>query len=259
MQTETNVTCEVFYSTNFAKKLNPDTSKRLKRVFSILQSSKCRRLLDIGCGDGSFSSTLKSYCPEIYGVDIAADAAKTATARGIKTSQVNIDVEELPFQNSFFDAIYCGDVIEHMYDPDHLLDEINRVLAPGGVCVITTPNLASWLNRLVLLFGYQPYNTEVSLKRNVGKFRAKAEEVSGHIRVFPYKSLKELLEFHEFQIEKAVGISMTKNLPSIVKPIDLLLSKKASLGPYLVVVIRKKYPKISDEAARMAKKVEKSK
>lgn len=60
------------------------------------------------------------------------------------------------------------DVIEHLFDIDRLLFEVKRMLKPGGIAVITTSNLASWYNRLSLLFGWQPFWTEVSTKFVIG-------------------------------------------------------------------------------------------
>jgi methionine biosynthesis protein MetW len=232
-------TNKIFYAKNFAKSLDPNTSDRLQTVVKVLASSHSHRLLDIGCGDGSLVSLLKDIYDEIYGIDIADEAVASAIERGIKAITVDIDSEDLPFQDNYFDVVYCGDLIEHLYDPDHLIDEIKRTLVPGGTCVLSTPNLASWLNRLVLLFGFQPFNTEVSLRRNVGKLRAKEEEVSGHIRVFPYRSLKELIEWHGLIVDRFIGIDSAKNLPVLAKQIDKVLSRKVSLASYLVVVMRK--------------------
>ena len=50
----------------------------------------------------------------------------------------------LPWQNEYFDAIFAGEIIEHIIDTDFFLDEINRVLNDKGQVVLTTPNAASF-------------------------------------------------------------------------------------------------------------------
>jgi len=226
-----------FYSQKFAKGLI--LSDRLEKVLSVFRGHHFNRMLDIGCGDGSFSLLLKNFSDEVYGIDISEDAIRLAREKGIKAYIVDLDGEKLPFENDFFNAVFCGEVIEHLYDPDNLLDEIQRVLVPEGICVITTPNLASWLNRIVLLFGFQPYFTEISLKYNVGKFGAKTQDISGHIRVFTCRSLKELLKLHGFSVEKNIGVNIAKDLPFLIRPIERLFSRKASLASYLVFVAKK--------------------
>lgn len=213
---------------------------RLEKVISILKNYHFNRLLDIGCGDGSFSVFLKGFTNEVYGVDISEKAVKSANEKTIKAYVVNVDEKDLPFEDNFFDAVFCGEVIEHLFDPDHLLSEIYRVLKPKGFCMITTPNLASWHNRLILLLGFQPYLTEVSLKYNVGKFKVKLNDVSGHIRSFTYKSLKELLKLHNFDFQKAFGVSIAEDLPFPANLLENILSKKASLALVMIIVVKAK-------------------
>ena len=88
------------------------------------------------------------------------------------------------------------DVIEHLFDTDKAIAEIRKVLRKDGFLVISTPNLSSFANRLLLLFGYQPLGTEVSTHKHYGrpkKYNLR-EGVAGHIRVFTYKALIEFLK-----------------------------------------------------------------
>uniref|UniRef100_E6Q525 Methyltransferase type 11 domain-containing protein n=1 Tax=mine drainage metagenome TaxID=410659 RepID=E6Q525_9ZZZZ len=75
----------------------------------------------------------------------------------------------LPFDDACFDVAIFGEVIEHLVDPDAALQEISRVLRPGGYLVLTTPNLACWFNRIVLVIGVQPIFTETSLHAKIGR------------------------------------------------------------------------------------------
>jgi methionine biosynthesis protein MetW len=214
------------------------SGKRLEKVVFTLKNYHFNRFLDVGCGDGSFSSLLKEFSDEVYGLDISENAVKSANEKSIKAYVVNLDKEDLPFEDNFFDAVFCGEVIEHLYDTDHLLDEIHRVLKPNGFCIITAPNLASWHNRLILLIGFQPYLTEVSLRYNVGKFKAKLDDISGHIRPFTYKSLKELLKLHNFDFQKAFGVSIANDLPFPASLLEKLLSKRPSLALVMILVVK---------------------
>lgn len=226
-----------FYSSKFAKDLC--LCNRLKKVLSFLKKYHFSRILDIGCGDGSFSVKLSEFADEVYGVDIAEEAVERARDKNIKVYKVDIDTEKLPFIDNYFDAIYCGEVLEHLYDPDHLLTEMHRVLNPNGIGVITTPNLSWWLNRIILLLGFQPYLTEVSLKYNVGKFKANIHEVAGHIRSFTNKALRELLELNNFEVVKMLNSNVANVLPF---PINLFefLSLIPSLAHSNIFIIKPK-------------------
>lgn len=86
--------------------------------------------------------------------------------------------------------------------------------------MLSTPNLAAWYNRLLLMCGFQPHMTEVSNLpirfgcRFIGKFLGEQEGVTdisaGHMRLFTYRALKEFLIYHQFKIEKVAGVSNHK-------------------------------------------------
>lgn len=224
------------------------TSPRLSKVARLARkyASGARSLLDIGCGDGTFSAELSNSLSvqEAFGVDVSAGAAEAANRRGVSAQVVDIDKGYLPFKDARFDLIYCGEVIEHVYDPDHLLDEVERLLAPAGVAILDTPNLASLVNRLSLLFGYQPFFTDVSLRHNVGKLqRADHSGGGGHIRVFTKGALEELLRIHRFQILELTGARALEpaymNPPRHLTLLDTVLSWTPALAMVLIAAVRK--------------------
>ena len=115
------------------------------------------------------------------------------------------------YPSSFFDVIIAGEVIEHVYNTDNFLEEIYRTLKPKGYLIISTPNLASWWDRIYLLFGLQPHSTEVSSKSRVfGReiiykiHHTENEEVPGHLRVFTKEALKSMLRYYKFKIVKDI-------------------------------------------------------
>jgi SAM-dependent methyltransferase len=105
-------------------------------------------LLDAGCGTGIEIVNLLALAPKLglYGVDISgvalADAAARPNAGGASFYQAAL--ERLPFADAVFDYITSHEVIEHVENPAVVLREFLRVLKPGGVCAIATPNGASW-------------------------------------------------------------------------------------------------------------------
>jgi SAM-dependent methyltransferase len=144
---------------------------------------------------------------------------------------VAIDLNQkaaLPFPDACFDGIHAGEVIEHLFSPDLLLGEIARLLKPNGYAVITTPNLASWRNRIVLLMGWQPFGTEVSTVFVVGNPRASRGMLPGHIRVFTVKALVELVKLYGFSIDRilCVPIGLPKSFfTRLTAAVDFYLQK----------------------------------
>ena len=106
---------------------------------------KGRRVLDFGCGTGYGTHALASAATAIEGIDISTDAiaharghfeAENLTFRVVEP----VDVKPLPFDDGSFDTVVSFQVIEHISGVDSYLDEIRRVLAPGGVLVCATPD-----------------------------------------------------------------------------------------------------------------------
>jgi 2-polyprenyl-3-methyl-5-hydroxy-6-metoxy-1,4-benzoquinol methylase len=98
--------------------------------------------LDIGSYGGDLSLPIKivSRAPEVFGLDWDEELLDAAQKRGITSFKVDIDKDQYPFEADYFDAVFVGEVLEHLNDPDHALHEIYRILSPNGLLVITTPN-----------------------------------------------------------------------------------------------------------------------
>ena len=236
-----------FYSKGYYSGLSPEP--RFGKVLKIAAMQGGQNFLDVGCGDGTFTLLLKEALKtkEAIGIEISTEAICKLKEKGIKAYQLDIDEEPFPFENDYFDLVYCGEIIEHLFNPDHLLDEVWRILKPGGKCIVTTPNLASWSNRLSLFLGYQPFATSVSPEHEgVGKLILKGNEGQwGHIRVFTIRALNELLEIHKFKIIDLTGCPVSIDTSSsrlfvgCLKAIDKTISMFPSLSSRVIVVIEK--------------------
>jgi 2-polyprenyl-3-methyl-5-hydroxy-6-metoxy-1,4-benzoquinol methylase len=100
------------------------------------------RALDIGCGNGYFLSLLKKHGWSVEGVEVSETAAKNAEAAFGVTVHVG-SLEDLAFKSRSYDFINMSHVIEHVYDPVALLKKVAKLLAPGGVLYVETPNINS--------------------------------------------------------------------------------------------------------------------
>ncbi|MCU1349485.1 MAG: SAM-dependent methyltransferase, partial [Acidobacteria bacterium] len=124
-----------------------------------------------------------------------------------------------------------------------------RLLSPAGICVLSTPNLASWCNRGALLFGYQPFLSEVSVRFAPGRPRfAQAEKGGGHLRIFTHRALREFVTLHGFEIvaEQGIGIFDLGEPPGsalmrrVMGPIDALLTRVPSLACDSMLALRRR-------------------
>lgn len=104
------------------------------------------KLLDVGCGDGSYIQYMQVLGWDVKGVDFDPAAVSNARANGL-TVQLG-DLAQQQYPNNTFDVITINHVIEHVPDPLGLLQESQRILKPGGKLMIATPNASSWGHRL---------------------------------------------------------------------------------------------------------------
>ena len=126
------------------------------------------RLLDVGCGDGSFLREAARRGWTVTGTEFSRAGAEIARATGVPVFTGELQEARLP--GEVFDVITCWHVIEHVANPRGLLGEMYRLLAPGGALVLATPNLDDRVFRLAYLLArgrrprlYEPDEREVHL------------------------------------------------------------------------------------------------
>lgn len=175
-----------------------DRAPRYPDIVDTIVEIGPRKLLDVGCGSGYLAMLLKSRVPNLIidGIDISKTALERAREQLRECWQINIDKEDFPLESKSYDTVVCVEVLEHLYDPKHALNEINRVLGPSGRAVITVPNLAYWRFRLDLMKGQVPLPARDS--RHLHQFDKSIfrqtlletsffiEKISGHAVRFPY-------------------------------------------------------------------------
>lgn len=150
-----------------------------------------RRVLDFGCGTGAASKLLVEAGHSVIGVDVSESGIDLARRAAPDATFVPIESESsLPFPEAAFDVCFCTEVIEHLLDVRGFVHEVHRVLAPGGLFLITTP-YHSWLkNLLIITFTFE-----------------KHFNVAGcHIRFFTRQSLTRCLAAGGFAVEQFRGI-----------------------------------------------------
>jgi len=110
------------------------------------------RLLDVGCALGDFLLEAKASGWDVEGVEISAFAATQARARGLRVATGRL--EELDLPAASFDVITLYDSVEHLTDPVAALAAVRRLLVPGGIVHLVTPNVGGLQARLLQRFWY---------------------------------------------------------------------------------------------------------
>jgi len=96
-------------------------------------------ILDCGCGGGDYLAAFSTFSNNVYGIDY--DAQKVRKASDILPEKVfQGDIEDLQFEDNYFDIVFLNEVIEHIPDERKALKEIYRVLKNGGTLVMMAPN-----------------------------------------------------------------------------------------------------------------------
>lgn len=223
--------------------------KKIEVFSKILHGQKFEKALDAGCGDGKVAQIMgEKLGISFHGVDISRKGVELAKKLGVKAQVANLS-NKIPFEDNCFDLVISTEVLEHVNDPDTFLKEIYRVLKPNGKLLLTTPNLSSWFNRILFMFGIYPIFLEASTEAKVGygmfsKF-FNGQDLVGHIHVFNYRALIDTLKFHRYSIEKVVGNTKEFESPShrfitlVYSIIDKIMAKFPSLSSDLVVIASK--------------------
>lgn len=216
----------------------PDRARRQVRM---LGAALARRpgpqvIVDVGCGDGAATAQFQQLDPgnTVIGVDWSAAALSRAAGRGVAVVQGGTDGAGLPLAGHSVDVVIMGELIEHLADTDGALDEARRVLRPGGILLLSTPNLAAWFNRGLICLGVQPVFSEVSLR---GVYGRPGQVVAGHLRLFTARALTELLTARGFTCEQVEGAPY-HDVPRSLRPLDRALCRWPSMSSILLVQAR---------------------
>jgi ubiquinone/menaquinone biosynthesis C-methylase UbiE len=117
------------------------------------QTDRPARLLDVGCGTGHYIAEFLQRGYDVVGIDGSSEMLEHARQVNPGAELHLADVDALPFPDQSFDRVLCIEVVRYLPDPTRCLQEMARVLKPGGVCLFTAMPLLNlngyWLiNRL---------------------------------------------------------------------------------------------------------------
>ncbi len=154
------------------------------------------RVLDLGCGDGSFAAALTGAGAQVTMADVAEGALRRARVAAPEAGAVLLAEDApLPIGDGSFDLAWCGETLEHVADVAGLAAELRRVLRPGGTLLATTPN--------------QPRLT-VALEALRGRgLEERFDYRADHLRFFTARTLEALLRgagFTEVEVQAWGGL-----------------------------------------------------
>jgi len=131
---------EYFYEKQDLSTVPPFVIKRLTEVVNGFARYRLHnRLLDVGFGAGAHLYAAEKLGWESYGIETSALAVEKAKRAGL-AHVIEADFLTVPFSNNFFDVIVMGGVVEHLPAPLPFLNQASKLLRPGGLLYITTPN-----------------------------------------------------------------------------------------------------------------------
>ena len=154
----------------------------VRRDFLLAHLPDGARVLDVGCGEGAFSAALADAGAKPIAVDVADEPLRRLRARfpqltDVRRAQAG---EPLPLADGEADAVWAGEVIEHVVDVGAFCAELRRVVKPAGPLIVTTPDHP---RRLLARFALKPR-----------AFDAHFSPYADHVRFFTARTLIGVLE-----------------------------------------------------------------
>jgi len=154
------------------------------------------KILEVGCAEGTFCSTLRRIDREIWGLEMNPDAAREARAvcQFVLVGDFDTVFEQLP--KDYFDCVIFNDVLEHMYSPWDTIKLVKSLLSPTGVLVTSIPNFRFISNIIEIIsqgeFKYKPGGGILD---------------DTHIRFFTQKSMQRMFEEQGYEVLQKEGIN----------------------------------------------------
>ena len=149
-------------------------------------------ILDIGCGRGYVAEEMAGTARSVTGID--QFAPERSSRPNVEYHQWDLETAHLPVDASQFDQIFLLDIVEHLKDPEVFMETLRGAIAGRRAeIVMTTPNVAFIVTRLMLLLGHFNYGRKGILDRT-------------HTRLFTLESLRELLDQTGYELLETRGI-----------------------------------------------------
>jgi len=191
-------------------------------------------VLEIGCVPPFLTATLRTLGYAVSGVDLApARFASVIRELHLDIAQTNIERQALPFDDGTFPAVIMNEVFEHLrIDPIFTLDQVRRVLVPGGRLLLSTPNLYSYRGIVNFLIRQRSWAVAAEPFAEFLKLRTLGH--MGHVREYTTVELRTFLAAAGFEIERVIH----RGAPaSVIERVAIRISGR--LRPYQTIIARR--------------------
>ena len=202
-----------------------------------------KRVIDIGCGNGLYLLTfLKMGAGFVAGQDLSPKFINDSRAACEKNGYTNVDLkvgdcQQLQFDDASFDVAFSGDVFEHITRElkVNFINEVYRVLKPGGVFTIKTPNkdyliASNALRRIKTALQFKnPFNVHIAHTKN--------NPDNEHHGLTTYREMKEIFEQTMFHQPVITYYGLAKN--GVTRFLSRLFPKSRYLNPHIIITVRK--------------------
>ena len=201
-------------------------------------------LLDLGSGMGALASHIGARLglDELIGVDLDPERLKAAAARGVRPVILDLNTDTVPLPSGSTRLVTCFGLLAYLTLYDNALSESARVLEDGGWLLLSMPNLASYFNRISLLFGYQPHAVAVSRYRQAGMVgRHRDGAISSNMPPLLHgatlRCMREVLDAYGFDVEIVRGFAPGDRRRPII---DGIASRFPGLSRRFLILARKR-------------------
>jgi SAM-dependent methyltransferase len=209
------------------------------------------RFGEIGCRDGRSTAYFGEAigASEVHGFEVDEAPLVDAAQRGVIPHVWIVGETPCPIGYESLHTMLAMDVIEHLADPEPFVLDIAHSLAPNGVFVMTTPNIAWWWSRLQLLFGRQPVGAP-GISPRIG-FDPRCDPK--HLRLGTLNEWLGLLEACGFEIEEVRGYNFPNHLRIPARQLDDCLVKLPKLAHSFAIRARKVGPSLGQSRGASAR------
>ena len=199
---------------NHAYEIKTSTNSSHGVLLSQLSKKSPCNVLDVGCSDGALGERVRAQGHVVVGIDL--ERHDLVEDRLNKFIQADLDhgvPKNLP---GLFDVVLCADVVEHVRQPDVLLNELRAVVAPGGSVLVSIPNFGHWYPRVRTMFGLFDYDRRGILDRT-------------HVRFFTHRSFKRLAQTAGYSVQRVACTGF---------PFDVLSRGNTKIPKFIIAPLR---------------------